>query len=216
MTICFSLFSPSLSSEKQDTSSVNSVEIEFLPESEGNLDHTNLSPTDVFFGHHDYELFLLQKEIDAPNGNFNCQSTHVCENEDVIIIHATNHCHTFALPQFMAQHNCEDFKPTDTPSTVPTAIQATSDQTFSPRCAHNPMATQCNQSQYPNPNHNFALPQFMAQPNSEDLEPTDTPSNQKKEIICVVMVILRSSNDHRLILSSSTKITFVAHNNKNS
>ena len=74
----------------------------------------------------------------------------------------------------MAEHNCEDLEPTDDSSTVPTAIQATSDQTFNPRCAHNPMVTQGNQ--YPNPNHNFALPQFMAQPNSEDQDPTDTPS----------------------------------------
>ena len=37
------------------------------------------------------------------------------------------------------------------------------------------MTTQCNQSQYPNPNHNFALPLFMAPPNSEDLDLTDTP-----------------------------------------
>ena len=51
------LDSPCLSSELQDTSSVDSVEIEFLPESEEKLDHTNLSPTDVFSGHHDYELF---------------------------------------------------------------------------------------------------------------------------------------------------------------
>ena len=39
------------------------------------------------------------------------------------------------------QHNCEDQKPTDDPSTVRTTIQATSDQTFNPRCAHNLMAT---------------------------------------------------------------------------
>ena len=51
--------SPSLSSELQDNSSVDSVEIELLPESEGQLDHTNLSPTDIFSEHHDYELFLL-------------------------------------------------------------------------------------------------------------------------------------------------------------
>ena len=43
-------------------------------------------------------------------------------------------------------------------------------------CAHNSMATQCNQSQYPN--HNFALSQVMAQPNSEDLEPTDTANTE--------------------------------------
>ena len=97
------LDSPSLSSELQDNSSVDSVQIEFLPESEGKLDHTNLSPTDVFSGHHDYELFLLQKEIDAPNANLNHQDTHICENQDDILIHATNLSHTFALPQFM--HN---------------------------------------------------------------------------------------------------------------
>ena len=56
--------------------------------------------------------------------------------------------HLFALPQFMAQHNCKDLHPTDTLSTVPTCIQATSNLTQNPICAHNPMATQCNQSQY--------------------------------------------------------------------
>ena len=55
------LDSPSLSSELQDNSSVDSVEIEFLPESEGQLDYTYLSPKDVFSEHHRYELFLLQK-----------------------------------------------------------------------------------------------------------------------------------------------------------
>ena len=118
---------PSHSSDPQDISSVENVEIEFLPEFEVQLDYTNLS-------------------------------------------------HTFALPEFMAQHNYEDLNPTDTPSTVPTAIQATSDQTFNPRRAHNPMVTQCNQSPYPNLRHNFALPQFIAQPNCEDLDPTDTRS----------------------------------------
>ena len=51
------LDSPSLSPELQDNSSVDSIEIEFLPESEEQLDHTKLSPTDVFSEHHDYELF---------------------------------------------------------------------------------------------------------------------------------------------------------------
>ena len=46
-------------------SSVDCVEIEFLAESEGQLGHPNHSPTDVFHEHHDYELFLLQKEIDG-------------------------------------------------------------------------------------------------------------------------------------------------------
>ena len=88
----------------------------------------------------------------------------------------------------MAEHNCEDLELTDDPSTVPTAIQATSDQTFYPRCNHNPMATQSNQSQYPNPNHNFALLQFMAPPNSEDLDPSDSPNT--------VPTALQASRDH--------------------
>ena len=158
----------------------------------GKQDHTNLSPTDVFSGHHDYELFLLQKEIDAPKGNVNHQETYICVNQDDILIHATNLSHTFALPQFMVQHNYEGLNPTDNPIAVPTAIQATSDQIFNPRCAHNPMATQCNQSQFPDLNHSFALPQFMAQPNSEDQDPTDTPR--------AVPTDLQASCDHTLNL----------------
>ena len=85
-------------------SCVDSVEIEFLPESEGQQDHTNLSPTDVFSGHNYYELFLLQKEIDAPKHNLNHHDTHNCENQDDILIHATILSHTFALLQLMAEH----------------------------------------------------------------------------------------------------------------
>ena len=71
-----------------------------------------------------------------------------CENQDGIPIHATNLSNTFALPQFMAQHNCEGQEPTDYPSTVPTASQASCDYTLKPKCAHNPIVSQCNQSQY--------------------------------------------------------------------
>ena len=133
------LDSPSLSSELQDNSSVDSVEIEFLPEPEGQLDHTKHSPTDVFSEHLDYELFLLQNEIDAPNENPNHNDIHTCEIQDDIFIHATNLSNTFALPQFMAQHNCEDHEPTNDPSAVPTASQASCDHTIKPKCAHNPM-----------------------------------------------------------------------------
>ena len=87
-----------------------------------------------------------------------------------------NFNHNFALPQLMAQHNYEDMEHTDAPTTVPTVFQASSDHAFSPKCAHNPLETQFNQSQYPNLNHNFALPQMMAKHNCEDLEPTDDPS----------------------------------------
>ena len=48
----------------------------------------------------------------------------------------------------MAQHKCEDLKPIDTPSTFSTFTHASSDHTSNQICAHNPVATQCNQSQY--------------------------------------------------------------------
>ena len=134
------LDSPSLSRELQYNSSVDSVEIEFLPESaEGQLDHAKHSPTDLFSEHHDYELFLLQKEFDAPNDNPNHYDIHTCENQDDILIHATNLRNIFALPQFMAQHTCEDQDPTDYPIAVPTTSQASCNHTLKPMCAHNPI-----------------------------------------------------------------------------
>ena len=66
----------------------------------------------------------------------------------MLYIYATNLSHNFALPQFMAQHKCEDLEPTATPTIVPTFITASSGHTFDPICAHNPITTQCNQSQY--------------------------------------------------------------------
>ena len=54
----------------------------------------------------------------------------------------------FALPQFISPPNSEDLDPTDTPSAVPSALQASCDHTFNPKCAHNLMETQCNQPQY--------------------------------------------------------------------
>ena len=46
-------------------------------------------------------------------------------------------------------HNCDDLDPTDTPSSVPTALQAPSDDTSNPKRTHSLMETQCNHSQYP-------------------------------------------------------------------
>ena len=60
------------------------------------------------------------------------------------------------------------------------------------------MATQSNQSQYPNPNHNFALSQVMVQPNCEDLEPTDTPS--------AVPAPLQTSCDHTFNLKCARNL----------
>ena len=121
-------------------------------------------------------MFLLQKEIDAPHDNLNHHVPHACEeqDQDTILTHATILIHTFALPQFMDQHNYEDQEPTDTPSTIPTAFQVTCDHTLHPESTHNLMAIQCNQ--YPNPSHNSALPQFLEHHNCDDLDPTDTPS----------------------------------------
>ena len=36
------------------------IETEFLPEFKGQLDDTNLSPTDAFSGYHEYKMFLLK------------------------------------------------------------------------------------------------------------------------------------------------------------
>ena len=54
-----------------------------------------------------------------------------------------------ALPQFLTHHNGDDLDPTDTPSAVPTALQAPSDDTSNPKRTHSLMETQCNHSQYP-------------------------------------------------------------------
>ena len=54
-----------------------------------------------------------------------------------------------ALPQFLTHHNCDDLDPTETPSAVPTALQAPSDDTSNPKHTHSLMETQCNHSQYP-------------------------------------------------------------------
>ena len=121
-------------------------------------------------------MFLLQMEIDAPHDNLNHHVLHASEeqDQDVILTHATILSHTFALPQFIDQHNYEYQDPTDTPSTVPTSFQVSCDHSLHPECTHNLMAIQC--IQYPNLSHNLALPQFLAHHNCEDLDPTYTLS----------------------------------------
>ena len=61
-----------------------------------------------------------------------------------------------ALPQFLTHHNCDDLDPTDTPSAVPTALQAPSDDTYYPilmkaNCTHNPSTSQVSKSYHANP-----------------------------------------------------------------
>ena len=75
------LDSPSLSPELQESSSVESVEVEFVPDFEEPLDNNNFSPTDVFSEQHDYDIFLLSQEIDTSSDNLSHQDTHVCESE---------------------------------------------------------------------------------------------------------------------------------------
>ena len=129
----------STSLEPQDHSIVGSTETESILESEDLLQldsisvssqatcsietETNPSPRDVFSEHHNYEMFLLQKEIDAPHESLNHHVPHAFEeqDQDTILTHATILSQTFALPQFMDQHNCEDQEPTDTPSTLPSS-----------------------------------------------------------------------------------------------
>ena len=59
--------------------------------------------------------------------------------------------YVFARVNQSNHHNCDDLDPTDTPSAVPTALQAPSDDTYNPMCTHSVslMETQCNHSQYP-------------------------------------------------------------------
>ena len=55
-------------------------------------------------------------------------------------------------PQQVHQHSqdepCDDLDLTDTPSSVPTALQAPSDDTSNPKRTHSLVETQCNHSQY--------------------------------------------------------------------
>ena len=55
----------------------------------------------------------------------------------------------FARVNHSKHHPCDDLDPTDTPSAVPTTLQAPSDDTYNPKCTHSLMETQCNHSQYP-------------------------------------------------------------------
>ena len=70
----------------------------------------------------------------------------------------------FARVNQSKHHHCDDLDPTDTPSAVPTAHQAPSDDTYNPKCTHSLMETQCNHSQYPilmkkNCTHNLSTSQ---------------------------------------------------------
>ena len=61
----------------------------------------------------------------------------------------THQGYVFARVNHSKHLPCDDFDPIDTPSEVPTALQAPSDDTYNPKCTHSLMETQCNHSQYP-------------------------------------------------------------------
>ena len=119
---------------------------------------------------HNYEdLELTDTPILIPTA-FQVSCDHTFHPECTHILMAIqcnqypNPYHNSALAHFLAHHTCEDWDPTDTPSAVPTAFQAPSDETYNPKCAHNLMETQCNQSQSPtlmkeNCTHNFSTRQ---------------------------------------------------------
>ena len=54
--------------------------------------------------------------------------------------------YVFARVNQSKHHNCDDLNPTDTPSAVPTTLQAPSHDTYNPKCTHSLMETQCNHS----------------------------------------------------------------------
>ena len=60
----------------------------------------------------------------------------------------THQRYVFARVNQSKHHNCDALDPTDTPSAVPTALQAPSDDTYNPKCTHSLMETQCHHSQY--------------------------------------------------------------------
>ena len=74
--------------------------------------------------------------------------------------------HNSALPQFLAHHNCEDLDPTDTPSAVPTALQAPK------HCTHIPSTCQVKKSNHTNP---MVLP-YPPDPGEHVMERSATPT----------------------------------------
>ena len=78
-----------------------------------------------------------------------------------------NPSHNSALPQFLAHHNCEDMDPTDTPSVVPTDLQAPK------HCTHNLSTSQVKKSNHTNP---MALP-YPQDPGEHVMERSATPTD---------------------------------------
>ena len=169
---------PILNSEdllQLDTISVSpqatcNFETEPLPEFKGQLDDTNQEPTDT--------------PSPIPTA-FQVSCGHTLHSEcthNLMAIQCNQYPypnHNSALVQSLAHPNCEDLDPTDTPNAVPTALQAPSDDTYNPKCAHNPMETQCNHStsQVKKSNHisPMAFP-YPPDPGEHIVEQSTTPT----------------------------------------
>ena len=84
-----------------------------------------------------------------------------------------------ALPCFMAQHNCEDLIPADTPSTVPAFAKAYSGHALNPICAHSPSSSQVSHDK----SSNSMVPQC---PNSAEHLLNESAGDTSKEDYPVV------------------------------
>ena len=113
---------------------------ESLPELKGHLDITNQEPTDT------PSTIPTASQVSCDH-TLHPECTHNLMS--IQSYQYPNPNHNSALVKFLAHPNCEDLDPTDNPSALPTTLQAPSDETYNPKCAHNPMETQCNQSQFP-------------------------------------------------------------------
>ena len=132
-------------------------ETESLPEFKGQLDDINQEPTDT--------PSTIPTAFQGPRDDtYNPECTH---NPMAIQCNQyPNPSHNSALPQFLAHHNCEDLDPTDTPSALPTALQAPK------HCTHNPSTSQVKKSNHTNP---MALP-YPPDPGEHFMERSATPT----------------------------------------
>ena len=132
-------------------------ETESLPEFKGQLDDINQEPTDT--------RSTIPTAFQVPRDDtYNLECTHI--PMAIQCNQYPNPSHNSALPLFLAHHNCEDLDPTDTPSAVPTALQAPK------HCTHNPSTTQVKKSNHTNP---MALP-YPPDPGEHVMERSATPT----------------------------------------
>ena len=89
----------------------------------------------------------------------------------------THQGYVFARVNQSKHHNCDGLDPTDTPSAVPTALQAPSDDTSNPKRTHSPMETQYNHSQYPILMKKICTHESSTNQVSKSYKPTLCPSH---------------------------------------